>query len=125
MKFSCPDQVVLDKVFSPEKTDAFFEAIYGDVEEGAYDIHLTCKKVEETRAFFNFELRRRSGKCLKCSLTYGLPQVFQRHPLLDIAGVAKELAKNLGWNGAIKWQLSPVEEINDDLHVIPFEIVKE
>lgn len=114
----CINQQKLDELFPATISDKFFDAIYGDVEEGAYDIVLTCKGIAENEADFAFELRRRANKCLKCSLTYGLPDVFRKHPLLNIDALAHKLGEMLGWKD-VNWKLLPVEEVNDDLHVIP------
>lgn len=120
----CIQQKILEDIFPPEKSDQFFDAIYGGAEDGAYDIRLTCKKVTDNDAIFAFELRRREGKCLKCSLTYGLPAVFQRHPIININGVAKAISIILGWVN-YHWSLGTVEEINDNLHLIPFVMEKD
>ena len=85
----------------------------------AYDIRLVCRNVTPDRAVLAFELRRRPGKCLVCNLTYGLPQVFQRHPVLNVAGVAKAVAARLGWPETSRWSLEPTEEISHELHAIP------
>lgn len=124
MKTNCIPQEKLDNIFPATKADEFFEAIYGGAEDGAYDIVLTCEDITASQAAFAFELRRRPGQCLKCSLTYGLPEVFKRHPLLNIAGVAGQIANELGWGANYQWELQPVREISDDLHVIPFIIEK-
>ena len=124
MSKGCPAEQDLLAIFPASLSDAFFEAIYGDVDEGAYDIVLCCQKVEKDKAFFAFELRKREGKCLKCSLTYGLPAVFRKHPLLNIPDVAAKLATLLGWKKA-HWELLPVEEISDDLHLIPLELTRQ
>ncbi len=121
---ACPPQDVLDRIFPPEKTDAFFDALYGGAEDGAYDIRLTCKSADADDIELAFELVRRPGKCLKCSLTYGLPEVFRRHPLLNIAEVATRVAQAAGMEGDIAWELGQVRELGDDLHVIPFNIHK-
>ncbi len=76
--------------------------------------------VKDDEARLAFELRQRPGKCLKCSLTYGLPQVFQRHPVLDVAGVARAVAGRLGWQGEPVWELGPTEEVDAETHLIPF-----
>lgn len=119
------DREQLDKMFPASKTDDFFEAIYGGAEDGAYDIVLTSHEITDDKADMAFELRRRKGQCLKCSLTYGLPEVFKRHPLLNIEGLAKEIGKTLGWEKTPAWTLYPVEEISEDLHIIPFELKKQ
>lgn len=114
------DQHFLDAVFPPERTDAFFDALFGGAEEGAYDIRLVPLDVKDNDARLAFELRQRPGKCLRCSLTYGLPQVFQRHPVLDVAGVARAVAARLGWQGDPVWELGPTEEVDAETHLIPF-----
>lgn len=57
---------------------------------------------------------------LPAILTYGLPQVFQRHPILNVAGVARAVAEKLGWPGdKVRWWLGHTEEVSRSLHVIP------
>lgn len=119
----CPDQKFLDDIFPAEKADQFFDALYGGAEEGAYDIRLVCRKAGAHEADLAFELARREGKCLKCSLTYGLPQVFQRHPLIGLSEVARAVADRIGFSGEIDWELGPTEEINEDLHIIPLKLI--
>ena len=115
------EQSFLDSIFPAERTDAFFDALFGGAEEGAYDIRLVCRSVEANRAVLAFELHQRPGKCLVCNLTYGLPQVFQRHPVLNVAGVARAIAQKLGWpEESINWRLGTTEEISRKLHAIPF-----
>lgn len=115
------EQAWLDNIFPPEKSDAFFDAIYGDAEEGAYTIVPVLKELTPERALLDFELRRRPGQCLKCTLTYGLPEVFKRHPLLDIGGFAGEIAHKLGWKNC-SWELGHTREHGDDLHTIPLVV---
>ena len=117
------DQSFLDKIFPPSRSDEFFDALFGGAEDGAYDIGLVCRGVEAQKAKLAFELRQRPGKCLACNLTYGLPQVFQRHPILNVAGVARDVAAHLGWPPeATKWKLGHTEEVNRELHVIPLVV---
>ena len=118
------DQKVLDETFPPERTDAFFDALFGGAEEGAYDIRLVPLGVTDKEARLAFELRQRPGKCLKCSLTYGLPQVFKRHPVLNVATVARDVAGRLGWEGEPGWDLGPTEEVDAETHVIPLRLVR-
>lgn len=120
----CINQKILDEIFPPERADAFFDAIYGGSEDGAYDISLVCESVEENQAKLRFELKRREGHCLKCSLTYGLPSVFQRHPVIDINSVADAVGHVLGWSN-FHWDLGKVVEASDDLHYIPFLFFKD
>jgi hypothetical protein len=110
-------QDFLDSLLPPEKSDQFFEALYGDASEGAYDIRLECLSVGAKRIVLAFNLIQRPGKCLVCNLTYGLPTVFQRHPLIDIKGmVSKMEASGLDISG---WRLGETEENSPSLHVIP------
>lgn len=114
------DQAFLDEIFPSSRADAFFDALFGGAEEGAYDIRLVSREISLTRALLAFELRQRPGKCLVCNLTYGLPEVFQRHPVLNVADVAKAVATRLGWpQGDMRWSLGPTEEISRELHAIP------
>lgn len=117
------DQTFLDKIFPAQRADDFFDALFGGAEEGAYDIGLVCHELEPQKARLAFELRQRPGKCLACNLTYGLPQVFQRHPVLNVAGVAHEVAERMGWpKEAVVWRLGHTEEVSRELHVIPLVV---
>lgn len=111
----------LDEIFPPEKTNAFFEALFGDAEDGAYDIRLRFEQASESELRFAFHLEQRPGMCLACNLTYGLPQVFTRHPILAVGKVAATLAEKAGWNTS-SWALAPTREISRSLHVIPLTI---
>lgn len=122
MEGKCPTRETLDQIFPPERSNAFFEALYGDADEGAYDIRLVCKNIQDKKANLAFELIRRPGKCLRCNLTYGLPEVFSRHPIINAKDVASQIAKELGWNGAINWSFGATQDINDDLSLVPFVV---
>lgn len=117
----CINQQQLDEIFPPEKTDEFFDALYGGAEEGAYFIKLICNEVTNNTADLAFELHRRPNQCLKCSLTYGLPKVFERHPVINIQSIAKSVAHLLGWPD-VSWSLDRTQEVSDDLHVIPLRL---
>lgn len=123
MQETAISQAQLDAIFPPETSDRFFEALYGGAEDGAYDIVLTSRNMNDNLANFAFELRRRPDKCLKCSLTYGLPEVFMRHPLINLKKVTGELARTLNWK-QYEWELAPVQEVDDDLHIIPLQLRK-
>lgn len=117
------DQTFLDKIFPAQRADDFFDALFGGAEEGAYDIGLVCRALEPQKARLAFELRQRPGKCLVCNLTYGLPQVFQRHPILNVAGVARDVAARMGWpENSVVWRLGHTEEVSRELHVIPLVV---
>jgi hypothetical protein len=59
--------------------------------------------------------------CLACNLTYGLPQVFSRHPLLAVGKLAQTLCAQVQAAPA-SWELTSTREISRSLHVIPFII---
>ena len=111
----------LDEIFPPSITDAFFEAMFGDAEEGAYDIRLRFEGQGPKELRFAFHLMQRPGMCLACNLTYGLPQVFTRHPLLAVGKLAQTLAGQVSAVPAT-WALSSTREVSRSLHVIPFTI---
>ncbi len=111
----------LDEVFPPSKTDAFFEALFGDAEDGAYDIRLRFESQAPAELRFAFHLMQRPGMCLACNLTYGLPQVFSRHPLLAVGKLAQTLCAQVQAAPA-SWELTSTREISRSLHVIPFII---
>ncbi|MBR3664485.1 MAG: hypothetical protein IKN64_07500 [Desulfovibrio sp.] len=124
MAHTLSDQQWLDTVFPPERTEAFFEALFGGAEEGAYDIRLVYRNNDNTHLFMAFDLVQRPGKCLRCNLTYGLPEVFARHPVLNIKAVAETLGQAMGW-GKTSWSLGHTEDHGPELHSIPFTLVKE
>jgi len=108
-------------IFPENRTNDFFEALFGGAEEGSYSIELGY--VGEDDGVLDFELRllQRPGKCLACNLTYGLPQVFSRHPIINVQGVAEEVAEAVG-RRAVSWQLGKTQEVSDKLHVIPLKV---
>jgi len=114
------DQALLNKFMPPETTDQFFEALFGDANEGAYDISLAFRQGTPARLEFEFHLTSKPGKCLACNLTFGLPNVFARHPVIDIKGLTEKIASQL--NGLYKidrWYCGDTRERTPDLHVIP------
>ncbi len=116
-------QDVLDGVFPPDRTDRFFDALFGDASEGAYAIRLRFRERRGDTLIFEFELAQRPGKCLSCSLTYGLPAVFTRHPVIDVKGVVKAVDGLLdGKMTCAAWELGATRERSRDLHVIPLLI---
>jgi len=113
-------QKFLDKLLPLEISDKFFEALYGDAAEGAYDISLEFVSNNSRQIVLCFNLVQRPGKCIVCSLTYGLPNVFSRHPLININRMIEKIEKN-----GIKvknWRLGNTNEQNSSLHTIPFYI---
>jgi hypothetical protein len=114
---------VLMEIFPSDKADQFFELLYGDADEGAYDIELSYKGSHSGQLEFTFNLIRRPGKCLACNLTYGLPQVFSRHPTVDIEGLVQKFGSIMDGKADItRWQLEDTQEISRDLHIIPLKV---
>ncbi|WDP90250.1 MAG: pancreas/duodenum homeobox protein 1 [Desulfobacter sp.] len=110
-------QEFLDSLLPPEKSDQFFDALYGDASEGAYDIRLEPVSFSGDRIVLAFNLTQRPGKCLVCSLTYGLPNVFARHPLINIKGMVEKM--NAAGVPVKNWQLGDTEEETSSQHTIP------
>ena len=110
-------QEFLDTLLPPETSDRFFDALYGDASEGAYNIKLEPVSVSDKRIVLAFNLTQRPGKCLVCSLTYGLPTVFSRHPLINIKGMVEKI-KDAGIP-VTEWRLGETEESTSSLHTIP------
>lgn len=113
----------LKNLFPFGRTDTFFEALYGDAAEGAYDICLAYAGGETGELKFEFQLVQRAGKCLACNLTYGLPQVFSKHPVIDVNGLVVAIDQLLGENiHCREWKLGRTLEISRRRHVIPLSI---
>jgi len=111
---------VLLKLFPPERADNFFEALFGEAKEGAFDVSLKFKECVQSRLELEFHLQQRPGRCLTCSLTYGLPQVFSRHPVINVTGLIKEIDQLLdGRARCTDWRLGRTREASPELHVIP------
>ena len=113
----------LEKLFPVGRADAFFESLFGDAEEGAFDIGLSYKAHRGNELHFEFQLRERPGRCLACNLTYGLPQVFKRHPVINVKGLVDEIESGL--NGDYRcagWKLGATREMSRHLHVIPLVV---
>jgi hypothetical protein len=106
-------------IFPQSVTDIFFDALLGDSSEGAYDIGLAFDRGYEDRITFQFRLSKRPGKCLRCSLTYGLPEVFSRHPAINVREIVRKIGGLLDGKGIDHWELGKTREIDDGLHIIP------
>ena len=110
----------LNRLLPESRSDEFFEALYGDAEEGAYDIRLAFVKADEKNLEFELQLHQRPGKCLACNLTYGLPKVFKRHPLINLNGIVKEIENLAGGELKIaEWKLGRTKERTRQLHTLP------
>ena len=100
--------------------------MFGDPGEGSFDISLKFSGSSHDQLKFGFHLQQRPGKCLVCSLTYGLPGVFHRHPVIDIKGLVREVEKLIdGGAKCTDWQLGNTMEISRDEHVVPLTIFLE
>jgi hypothetical protein len=119
---------VLERLFPPEKTRDFFEALFGDDSEGAFDITLRYGGLDEQASLLRFylDLHERPGCCLVCSLTHGLPEVFSRHPVINVKGLVNEIEQHL--DGAVKcvqWKLDSTSQEKKSLHSVPLTIFLE
>lgn len=115
----------LEKIFPRDRADRFFDALYGDAREGAYDIRLDYKghTPDKKELIFEFRLEQRPGKCLACNLTYGLPQVFSRHPIINVRGLVQEIDRLLNGSGRCAyWRVGTTREISRSLHTVPLII---
>lgn len=109
------------EAFPPKRTDEFFEAIFGDAEDGAYDIELEFVKADADQLEFRYNLHQRHKQCLACNLTRGLPAVFTRHPIINVKGLAEAAAAALG-KGVASWEVGATKEESKALHRIPLYI---
>lgn len=117
------NQQTLDDLFPTERADQFFDALLGDPAEGAYDIRLAYEGYDAGRLHFNMELHQRPGKCLACNLTYGLPNVFARHPIINIQGVVDRINSLMdGKARCVGWKLGNTKERSRELHEVPLVI---
>jgi hypothetical protein len=113
-------QEVLNTIFPKDISNDFFDALYGDASEGAYDITLNYNQNHGDKLEFGIQLNQRPGKCLACNLTYGLPEVFSRHPLINIKGVVAKIEELLGAGyQCTGWKLGHTRETSRKLHIVP------
>lgn len=116
-----PDR--LEGLFPAERADQFFEALFGDASEGSYDIQLRYDGFHDDQLQFVFHLTERPGKCLSCSLTYGLPHVFSRHPVIDVACLVREIDQLLdGSHRCGAWEMGRTREIDRNNHAVPLHV---
>lgn len=118
------DEAFIKSLLPAERVEEFFEAFYFG-EEPAYFLELGLREwnPEAGKIVLELRLKARPGKCLACNLTSGLPDVFKRHPILNLAGVAEEVVNRLGDGFRLEsWELGWTERLNPDLHVVPMVI---
>ncbi|MDY0132287.1 MAG: pancreas/duodenum homeobox protein 1 [Desulforegulaceae bacterium] len=114
---------VLNEIFPSEKSDKFFEALFGDTEDGAYDISLKFREENGQEIVFDFNLDQRPGKCLVCSLTYGLPTVFAKHPVININEIVEKIASKIGKSDLKpEWELGKTISLSKEKHLIPLRL---
>ncbi len=116
-------QEYLDTLFPAERTDEFFEALFGDPEDGAYDIRLVLSRQEEAKIVLNYELHVREGECLACNLTSGLPLVFAKHPILAVEKTVEQIKEKMAWDSA-NFEIGKTNQFSSELHFIPLIITK-
>ncbi|CCO25471.1 hypothetical protein [Maridesulfovibrio hydrothermalis] len=115
-------QEKLKSLFPATRSNDFFEALFGDADEGSYDISLAYTGESQDTVKFELHLKQRPGCCLACNLTYGLPQVFSRHPIINIQGVAEKVGEAIGKTDNVSWKLGMTQEKSKQLHIIPLFI---
>jgi hypothetical protein len=120
MEAFSPD--TLARLFPPDRADSFFDALFGDADEGAFNIGLDYSGREGNNLNFELQLSQRPGKCLACYLTRGIPDVFLRHPVIDIRGLVQEIGRLAGSSGMPEWQLGETRQISKELHVVPLTV---
>lgn len=113
----------LQRLFPKERADEFFEALFGDAGEGAYDIELAYRGLQGDQLIMDLLLHERPGRCLACNLTQGLPQVFNRHPIINIKGLVADIGELLrGQATCTDWSLGFTEQRSRSLHIVPVKI---
>ncbi len=106
-----------------DTAEKFFEALFGDAGEGSYDLELSYRGSDPRALHFDILLHERPGCCLACNLTYGLPEVFSKHPVINISGVVEKINEILGERGATgRWELGATRQQSQSLHSIPVVI---
>jgi hypothetical protein len=115
-------QEALARLFPPERADSFFDALFGDSEEGAFDINLRYTGCEGAELNFELQLKERPGKCLACHLTRGIPEVFLRHPIIDINGLVRQIGELTGSREEPEWKLGETRQVSRQLHVVPLTV---
>jgi hypothetical protein len=116
---------LLATLFPAERADQFFEALYGGSESGAFDIGLFLKEFSSNgnELLLEFRLTERPGKCMACSLTYGLPPVFERHPVIDIKGIMRMIGEKLFPHWRIsRWELGSTRPDAPRVSIIPLGV---
>ena len=113
----------LQHIFPQNRSNEFFEALFGDAAEGAYDINLAYRGCNGRSIELELQLKERPGHCLACNLTHGLPTVFSRHPVIDLRGLVQQVDSDLnGEARCVDWSLGHTQQKSRGLHAIPLTI---
>jgi hypothetical protein len=103
----------LKELFPTGRDDEFFDAFYGGSEDGAFDIFFSFDsyRPDNSELIFGFNLKERPGKCMACNLTYGLPSVFEKSPIINlkriINGINEMIAPHYEINGFMLGKTTP------------------
>jgi hypothetical protein len=119
------DDQALQELFPAQRANDFFEALFGDADEGAYDIRLRFSGHDASvnSLLFFLDLQERPGCCLACNLTYGLPEVFSRHPVINVKGLVADIEEKMaGRAQCADWKLGTTMQQGRSLHSIPLTI---
>ncbi len=117
------DKETLATLFPKSRSNDFFDALFGDASEGAYDIELDFRSINNNQLDMELRLNQRPGRCLACNLTQGLPQVFSRHPVINIKGLVAKIDALLPENtNCGEWKLGATEQLSEALHIVPLHI---
>jgi hypothetical protein len=106
-----------------DTADRLFDALFGDASEGSYHLEIQYRTNNNETLLFDILLHERPGHCLACNLTYGLPEVFSRHPVININGIVEKINDKLGDRGQTGvWKLGATTQQSQTLHAIPLVI---
>ncbi len=113
----------METLFSQERSNDFFDAFYGGSEDSHFDIRMAFDGTRDNQLHFAFELIQRPGKCLACNMTYGLPHVFARHPVINIRELVEDIASALALDSSgLTWSLGNTFTQSSERHKIPLVI---
>lgn len=128
MKPSPEELITQEKVtalFPEGKDNEFFDAFYGGAEDGAFDIRFFFEGYDHKKSelFFEFRLIERPGKCMRCNLTYGLPEVFERSPIINLKGIINGIGGMLNpYYEIVSFSLGRTTPKSPKINVIPLSI---
>ena len=117
------DAGTCSELLPADTADQFFDALFGDAEEGSFDLQLKYRGSDRDSLVFDILLLERPNHCLACNLTYGLPEVFARHPVINVSGLVEKIGAIIA-DRAVPgaWKLGRTTERSRSLHSIPLII---